>query len=66
MAKSVHDNQILELKDTISQLNTTISNLNKLIEDLTEKNNKLEAELDLMKKKLFGSSSERKSFDIEG
>ncbi len=66
MAKSAHDNQILELKDTISQLNTTITNLNKLIEDLSKRNRSLEAELDLMKKKLFGSSSERKSVDIEG
>ena len=63
---------LLELKDTISQLNTTISTQNELIRSmqkmLQERDEKdsekdklianLQAQLDYLKTKLFGSTSE--------
>ena len=66
------DTQVLELKDTINQLNITIRNQNDLIESLKqlleERNAKdeekdrmianLQAQLEFLKQKLFGSTSE--------
>lgn len=77
---SPKDIQFMELKDTISQLNITIRNQNLLIESLQkmleERNAKddekdrlianLEAQLDQLKQKLFGSTSESRKSDIEG
>ncbi|MCR5451624.1 MAG: IS66 family transposase [Lachnospiraceae bacterium] len=74
------DIQILELKDTISQLNNTIRNQNDLIESLKQmledRNNKddekdrmianLQAQLDFLKQKLFGSTSEVHKGQVEG
>ena len=73
MAKSANEQQILELKDTILQLNTTIKTLNELIESLRKEKDasaqeiaNLKAQLEYMKHKMFGSSSERRTDDIEG
>lgn len=74
------DTQILELKDTINQLNITIRNQNDLIESLKQlledRNAKdeekdrmianLQAQLDFLKQKLFGSTSETHKGDIDG
>ena len=73
MAKSANEQQILELKDTILQLNTTIKTLNELIATLQKEKEasnqevaNLKAQLDYMKHKMFGSSSERRNDDISG
>jgi transposase len=72
MPSGVKDIQLLELKDTISQLNNTVSTQNELIESLKKmiEDNKskeeekdrlianLQAQLDYLKTKLFGSTSE--------
>ena len=71
MPSGVRDIQLLELKDTISQLNNTISTQNELIRSLqemlqerdakdSEKDqliSNLQAQLDYLKTKLFGSTS---------
>jgi hypothetical protein len=76
MTSGVKDIQLLELKDTILQLNKTISEQNNLIVNLQkmleERNtsdakkdqiiSNLQAQLEYLKQKLFGSTSEiRKS-----
>jgi len=73
MAKSASEQQILELKDTILQLNTTIKALNELIVSLQKEKEasnqevaNLKAQLEYMKHKMFGSSSERRMDDMEG
>lgn len=59
MANNQKDIQLIELKDMILQLNTTIKTLNEVIE-------KQQAELAWFRRKLFGSSSERRTPDITG
>ena len=80
MPSGVKDIQLIELKDTISQLNTTISNQNELIRSLQkmleEHNAKdaekdqlianLQAQLDYLKNKVFGSASELRHNQIPG
>lgn len=73
MASSAKDLQLRELKDTISQLNTMISEQTELIKSLRliidEKSSHekvLQEQVDYLTKKLFGSSSERRSDDIPG
>ena len=66
MAKSSGDIQILELKDMISQLNTTIKTLNETIARQQKENDNLKAELAWFRQKMFGSSSERRAFGVEG
>lgn len=72
MSSGVKDIQLIELKDTISQLNTTISTQNEIIRSLQamlkereEKDAKkdllienLQAQLEYLKNKVFGSTSE--------
>ena len=66
MPRSAKDIQLIELKDTISKLNELIStqtrsmeSLNKTIEDLRQELSNKQAEVDYLKAKLFGSSSEK-------
>lgn len=73
MASSAKDIQLRELKDTISQLNTMVSEQTELIKSLPliidEKSSHekaLQEQVDYLTKKLFGSSSERRSDDIPG
>lgn len=80
MPSGVKDIQLIELKDTISQLNTTISTQNELISSLQkmleERNAKdaekdqlianLQAQLDYLKNKVFGSTSELRHNQIPG
>ena len=80
MPSGVKDIQLIELKDTISQLNTTISTQNELISSLQkmlEERNAIDAEkdqlianlqaqLDYLKNKVFGSTSELRHNQIPG
>ena len=80
MPSGVRDIQLLELKDTISQLNNTISTQNELICSLqkmlqerdakdSEKDqliSNLQAQLDYLKTKLFGSTSEIRHEQLPG
>lgn len=80
MPSGVKDIQLLELKDTIKQLNTTISTQNELIRSMQmmmqERDKKdsekdqlianLQAQLDYLKTKLFGSTSEVRHDQVPG
>lgn len=80
MSSGANEIQLLELKDTISQLNTTISTQNELIRSmqkmLQERDAKdsekdklianLQAQLDYLKTKLFGSTSEIRHDQVQG
>ena len=80
MPSGVRDIQLLELKDTISQLNNTISTQNELIRSLqkmlqerdakdSEKDQliaNLQAQLDYLKTRLFGSTSEIRHKQLPG
>ena len=80
MPSGVRDIQLLELKDTVSQLNNTISTQNELIRSLQkmlqERDTKdsakdqlianLQAQLDYLKTKLFGSTSEIRHEQLPG
>ena len=77
MPSGVKDLQLLELKDTISQLNTTIRSQNEMIrslqktlEDQSAQKDQvianLQAQLDYLKQKLFGSTSEHRNDQIPG
>lgn len=67
MAGSAKDLQLLELKDTISQLNKTVESLqrtietqNELMSGLKQERDNLKEQVELLTKKLFGTSSERR------
>lgn len=80
MPSGVRDIQLLELKDTISQLNNTISTQNELIRSLqkmlqerdakdSEKDQliaNLQAQLDYLKTRFFGSTSEIRHEQLPG
>ena len=73
MASSAKDIQLRELKDTVSQLKTMVSEQTELIKSLRpmidEKSSHekaLQEQVDYLTKKLFGSSSEKRSDDIPG
>lgn len=73
MASNAKDIQLRELKDTVSQLKTMISEQTELIKSLRliidEKSSHekaLQEQVDYLTKKLFGSSSEKRSDDIPG
>ena len=80
MPSGVKDIQLLELKDTILQLNNTIREQSSLIENLQklleERNaadakkdqiiSNLEAQLEFLKQKLFGSTSESRKTQCPG
>ena len=73
MASNAKDLQLRELKDTVSGLKTMISEQTELIQSLRliidEKSSRekaLQEQVDYLTKKLFGSSSERRSDDIPG
>lgn len=68
MADSSKDLQLRELKDTINDLiktlQATVDAANKREEALTQDRDNLKEEVDLLRKKLFGSSSEKRSMEI--
>ena len=73
MADSSKDIQLRELKDMITELKKMIKTLqatvdaaNKREEALTQDRDNLKDEVALLRKKLFGSSSEKRTFDIPG
>ena len=66
--QSAKDIQFRELKDTISQLKTTIASQNQLIQSLQKaveaagvREANLNEQIEYLTKKLFGSSSEKRS-----
>ena len=73
MADSSKDIQLRELKDMITDLKKMIKTLqatvdaaNKREEALTQERDNLKEEVALLRKKLFGSSSEKRTLDIPG
>ncbi len=66
MAKSSKDIQLSELKDMIAQLNTTIRTLNDTIARQQAENGDPKAEPAWFRQKMFGSSSEHRTYDIAG
>ena len=73
MADSSKDIQLHELKDMINDLKKMIKTLqatvdaaNKREETLTQERDNLKEEVALLRKKLFGASSEKRSLDIPG
>lgn len=71
MASSAKDIQLRELKDTVSQLKTMMSeqtemirSLRLIVEEKTAREKSLQEEVDYLKKKLIGASSEKKTLDI--
>ena len=73
MASSAKDIQLRELKGTITGLKTMISEQTELISSLrlvidekTSHEKALQEQVDYLTKKLFGSSSERRTDDIPG
>ena len=73
MADSSKDIQLRDLKDMITDLKKMIKTLqatvdaaNKREEALTQERDNLKDEVALLRKKLFGSSSEKRTFDIPG
>ena len=73
MADSSKDIQLHELKDMINDLKKMIKTLqatvdaaNKREESLTQERDNLKEEIDLLRKKLFGTSSEKRTIDIPG
>ena len=73
MADSSKDIQLRELKDMITDLKKMIKTLqatvdaaNKREEALTQERDNLKDEVALLRKKLFGSSSEKRTLDIPG
>lgn len=73
MPRSAKDIQLTELKDTVSKLNELImtqtksmDSLQKTIEDLRQELKNKQAEIDYLKAKLFGSSSEKGKMPFPG
>ena len=73
MADSSKDIQLRELKDMINDLKKMIKTLqatvdaaNKREAVLTQERDNLKEEIDLLRKKLFGTSSEKRTLDIPG
>ena len=73
MADSSKDIQLRELKDMINDLRKMIKTLQATVEAaskreeaLTQERDNLKEEVDLLRKKLFGSSSEKRTLDIPG
>mgnify|MGYP004582907883 CR=1 FL=1 len=73
MASSAKELQLRELKDTISQLKTMLSeqtelirSLRLIIEEKSSREKELQEQVDYLTKKLFGTSSERRSDVIPG
>ena len=68
MAKSSVELQLKELKDMVSTLNQTIAVLNATISELNKKLANKDLEIDYLKQKLYGSSSEKikRSLELDG
>ena len=73
MANSAKDAQLIELKDTISKLNklietlqSTLESTNALLASTTSERDNYKEQVEELKRKLFGSSSEKRNHDIEG
>ena len=71
MANSAKDIQMRELRDTIAQLNElvktlqeTLKQVNALNTQVTQERDNLKEQVDYLTKKLFGTSSEKRSHNI--
>lgn len=73
MAESASDLQLRELRDTISELNSLIRSLQESVAAanvreaaMRTENEKLQEQIEYLIKKLYGTSSEKRPFDIPG
>ena len=73
MADSSKDIQLRELKDMITELKNLVKTLQATVdagskreEALTQERDNLKEEVELLRKKLFGTSSEKRSADVPG
>lgn len=73
MAENSKDLQLRELKDMISQLNSMVQTLQRTLDDMRKQNEETEQALKnaqeenaYLRRKLFGSSSEKRTADIPG
>ena len=66
VAANTREQQLIELKDTISELRLTIKNLNATIEAANKREQVLQEQIDFLTKKLYGKSSEKRDDQIEG
>ena len=73
MANSVKDLQLRELKDSIKELNKLIETLREALAavnareaDLKQERDNLKEQVEYLQNKLYGPSSEKRSFDIPG
>lgn len=73
MANNSKDLQLRELKDTITELNSLIKALQATLDDMRKSKEESDQalknareEIEYLRKKLFGSSSEKQSLDIPG
>lgn len=73
MANSIKDSQLIELKDTIKNLNKLIETLqetldktNALLASTTSERDNYKEQVEALKRRLFGSSSEKRNHDFEG
>ena len=65
MPANSRDQQLIELKDTITNLNKLIATLQQTLEESNRREKVLREQIEYLNKKLFGHSSER-SHDVPG
>ena len=67
MENSAQNLQLRELRDTIKELNKLVVTLNNTIGEMTAERDRYREEAEYFKKKLFGTSSEkRRQLDVPG
>ena len=66
MAQSASELQNRELRDTIKVLNGTIEDLRKLLKESAEREEALKEQIEYLTRKLFGSSSEKRTHESDG
>ena len=66
MAQSASELQNRELRDTIKVLNGTIEDLRKLLKESAEREEALKQQIEYLTKKLFGTSSEKRTHESDG
>lgn len=66
MAQSASELQNRELRDTIKVLNGTIEDLRKLLKESSEREEALKQQIEYLTKKLFGTSSEKRTHESDG
>ena len=66
MAQSASELQNRELRDTIKVLNGTIEDLRKLLKESAEREEALKEQIEYLTRKLFGTSSEKRTHESDG